>query len=314
MKKLLTLTVFVTIAISVASAQNASRKVAITIDDLPTISLLSSPEQRLEITRKIVKSLTDAKAPAIGFVNEGKLYKDGKLDSNQVELLNLWLKAGLELGNHTYSHPSFHKVDTSTYFNDILKGQEITDSLLAASNKRVEFFRHPYLHTGNSTEKKNALEKFLERHRLQAAPVTVDNSDWLYARAYDNAILAGDSILMKAIGASYIGYMESYFNYFEAQSIQLLGYEAAQTLLLHANSINADYLDEVLEMLTSRDYEFVSLAAALKDDAYRQVDNSTGERGISWIHRWALTQNKPDEFFKGEPETPAFVLKAADLK
>lgn len=300
---------------TLALAQDSSfRKVAITIDDLPTISLLNTPAQQLEITRKIIKSLTDHKAPAIGFVNEGKLYNEKGLDPLQINLLNMWLNAGLELGNHSYSHPSYHKTDTSIYFSDILKGQLITDSLLSARDQKVKYFRHPFLHTGNSMVKQDALRKFLRNHNLQVAPVTVDNSDWIYARAYDNAILAGDSTLMKEIGASYVQYMEDYFNYYESQSVQLLGYEVAQTLLLHANTINADYLDELLTMLAARNYKVVSLYEALQDKAYQQSENFIGDRGISWLHRWALTQGRSGKFFEGEPETPDFVVKTADLK
>lgn len=299
---------------SLLAQQDTGRKVAITIDDLPTVSLLNSPDQKQEITRKIVKSLSDKKVPAIGFVNEIKLYAGDTINQFQVGLLHLWLEAALELGNHSYSHPSFHQTDTSTFFQDVLKGQQITNSLLSATNGKVKYFRHPYLHTGNSIEKKRALEKFLKQNNLTAAPVTVDNSDWIYARAYDNALLAGDSVLMKEIGESYIEYMKKYFTYYENQSVQLLGYEIAQTLLLHANTINADYLDELLNMLVSKEYSFVSLDEALQDEAYGQPDNFTGEGGISWIHRWALSQGKDGSFFRGEPETPEFVVKTANLK
>lgn len=302
------------IGISLVCGQTGStRKVAITIDDLPTISLLNTPAQQLEITQKIIRSLSNHRASAIGFVNEGKLYTGESIDPSQLALLTLWLDAGMELGNHSFSHPSYHKTDTSIYFSDVLEGQLILDSLLAARNKKVKYFRHPFLHTGNSLIKKQALEKFLRGNNLQIAPVTVDNSDWIYARAYDNAILAGDSALMKKIGASYVKYMDDYFAYYERQSLELLGYEVAQTLLLHANSINADYLDKLLTMLAARKYKVVSLDEALEDKAYQQTENYTGEGGISWLHRWALTQGKQGAFFAGEPETPDFVVKTADL-
>ncbi len=314
MKIIITALVALAMGVSLACGQSDStRTVAITIDDLPTISLLNSPAQQLEITQKIIGSLSDHRASATGFVNEGKLYTGESIDPSQMELLTLWLDAGLDLGNHSFSHPSYHKTDTSIYFSDILEGQLILDSLLSARNKKVKYFRHPFLHTGNSLIKKHALEKFLTEINLQIAPVTVDNSDWIFARAYDNAILAGDSTLMKKIGASYVKYMEDYFAYYESQSLELLGYEVAQTLLLHANTINADYLGELLTMLAGRNYQVVSLDEALQDKAYQQTENYTGEGGISWIHRWALMQGKQGDFFAGEPETPDFVVKTADL-
>lgn len=297
-----------------ANGQSQNRKVTITIDDLPTVSLLNSPKQKEEITRKILASLNNQDVPAIGFVNEAKLYAEDKIDSSQLKLLQLWIDAGLEIGNHTFSHPSFHQTDTAKYFKDIADGQTITNDLLKLKNDKIRYFRHPYLHTGNSMEKNKALDKFLHQNNLIVAPVTVDNSDWIFARAYDNAILAEDSTSMKTIGELYVEYMKNYFAYYEQQSLDLFDYEINQILLLHANSINADYLDELLEMLILRNYKFVPMAEALEDNAFRTKENFIGEGGISWIHRWALEQGKKKAFFKGEPATPELIIKTAALK
>lgn len=297
-----------------SSAQGKKRKVTVTLDDLPIVSLLNSHEQKQLITRRLLHTLTSFEVPAIGFVNESKLYNNGELDSTQVELLEQWVTAGLELGNHTFSHPSLHNLDTKAYYQEIIKGQIITDTLLSEFNGRVSFFRHPYLHTGNSLEKKRAIEAFLDKNGLVVAPVTVDNSDWIFARAYDNAIIEKDSSLMEQLGEAYINYMEDCFAYYEDQSVRLVGYEVNQFLLLHANTINADYLDEILAMLVTRGYSFVSTGEGLKDPAYQLKDEFVGEKGISWIHRWALTQGKEASFFEGEPETPDFVVETANLQ
>jgi hypothetical protein len=49
----------------------------------------------------------------------------------------------------------------------------------------------------------------------------------------------------------------------------------------------------------------------LQDPAYQSTDEYVGSGGITWLHRWALTQGKRGEFFKGEPEVPAWVEQAA---
>lgn len=296
------------------SAQEMKRKVTITIDDLPTVSLLNSPEQKQTITEKLLGTLVAHQIPAIGFVNEMKLYVENNIDTAQVGLLKQWIAAGQELGNHTYSHLSLHKTAPAIYIQEIMKGQLITNKLLSPSGRSVKYFRHPYLHTGNSLEKKIAVEGFLLENNLIVAPVTIDNSDWIFARAYDNAIISGDSVLMTNIGEAYIRYMEHCFSYYEKLSTDLLGYEINQFLLLHANSINADYLDELVKMLSDRGYSFVSTAEGLQDEAYKREEEYVGERGISWIHRWAYTQEKDATFFEGEPETPDFVVQTADLK
>ena len=204
----------------------------------------------------------------------------------------MWLDAGLELGNHTFSHLSLHDNSLEKYEADILKGEMVTKKLLEAKNQKIKYFRHPYLWTGLSLEIKNDLNNFLTEHDYTIAPVTIDNSDWIFARAYDNAIEKKDEKLKAKIGAAYVPYLESKMDYWERQSVKLFGREIKQILLLHANSINADYMDDLAKMLEKRNYKFISLEEALKDEAYKLPDTFIKRNGISWLHRWALEKGK----------------------
>jgi hypothetical protein len=49
----------------------------------------------------------------------------------------------------------------------------------------------------------------------------------------------------------------------------------------------------------------------LEDPAYALEDTFTGSGGITWLHRWALTQKKPNAFFAGEPVVPDWISRAA---
>src|SRR5262245_8033344 len=89
---------------------------AVTFDDLPVqgIERASAADAR-DINRRIVKALTKHRVPGIAFVNERGLETDGVVDPKRVAALRLWLDAGFELGNHTYSHPSLHRVPLEEY-------------------------------------------------------------------------------------------------------------------------------------------------------------------------------------------------------
>ena len=309
---LLFLLIFTFAALSV-QAQKPQRLVAVTIDDLPVVSTRKDLKTRQEITRKLLAHITKAKVPAIGFVNENKLYADGeKRDEAQVDLLRAWLRANLELGNHTFSHVNIANVPLDKYKDEILRGEIITKELLEAKNMKMRYFRHPFLWTGLSLETKSDLGKFLAEHNYTIAPVTIDNSDWIFARAYDNAFDKGDKKLMKEIGAAYITYLDAKTDYWERQSVKLFGREIRQILLLHANFINSDYFDDVAKMYKKRGYKFVTLDEALKDEAYKLPDNFVRRNGISWLHRWAIDKGKGN-VLPDEPKTPDFVLKAAGV-
>jgi peptidoglycan/xylan/chitin deacetylase (PgdA/CDA1 family) len=288
--------------------------VAVTFDDLPMTSMRYELETLRAITAKLIDGIRRSEVPAIGFVNEDKLLTDGKTDPAKVALLRQWPDAGLELGNHTYSHPDLHRVELTEFQQDVLRGERVTRELMRQQGLELRYFRHPFLHTGRSLETKRALEAFLDRHGYRVAPVTHDNSEWIFARAYDRAVDRDDRETMKRIGGSYVEYMEKKFAYFEHQSTELFGREIRQILLVHANRLNGDYFDELARMIRSRGYAFVSLESALEDPAYASEDAYTGPAGITWLHRWALTRGVERSFFAGEPATPRFVMQQAGVE
>ena len=293
-------------------AQTPQRFIAVTIDDLPVVSTRKDLKNRQEITKKLLAHITRAKIPAIGFVNENKLYNGDKRDEAQIDLLRSWIGAGLELGNHTFSHLSLHDNSLEKYKADILKGEIITKELLQTKGMILRYFRHPYLWTGLNLEIKSDLSKFLSEHNYTIAPVTIDNADWIFASAYDKAFDKRDKKLMKQIGAAYVPYLEAKMDYWERQSLKLFGREIKQILLLHANFINSDYFDDIAKMLKKRNYEFVTLENALTDEAYKLPDTFVKRNGISWLHRWALEKGR-ENILPDEPKTPDFVLKAAGV-
>lgn len=296
-------------------AQEPQRRMAVTIDDLPynTLTYNNIDEWEL-ITNRLLGKISAENIPVVGFVNEGKLYKDGVLDSARVDLLHLWLNANIELGNHTLTHIDLHHNSLTDFEENVIEGEKITKVLLAEKGWQLRYFRHPYLHTGRDLETKHELENFLKERGYTIAPVTIDNSEWIFARAYDNAYRDQDSLKLREVGESYLSYMEDKIAYYERQSNALFGYDLKQVLLIHINRLNADYFDKLVEMMKKREYQFITLGEALEDPAYLSEDTFTGGGGISWLDRWALTRGKRGEFFQGEPRTPEFILELAGVE
>jgi peptidoglycan/xylan/chitin deacetylase (PgdA/CDA1 family) len=314
------LSLFVTVLLaSAAWAQvKPQRFIAITIDDLPVVSTRSDLKNRQEITKKLLAHIAKYKVPAVGFVNEGKLYKNDQSKDRtriepQIDLLRQWADAGLELGNHTFWHNSLNRTDLKQYEDEILLGETISKELMKEKGRPYRYFRHPYLQTGLTMDVKNGLNKFLAEHGYTIAPVTIDNSDWVFASAYDKAFDKGDKKLMKKVAAAYVPYMDSKMDYWERQSVKIFGREIKQTFLMHANFINSDYLDDLFRMFEKRGYKFITLEEALKDEAYRLPDNFIKNNGISWLHRWAIDKGKGN-VLPDEPRVPKFVLDAAGLE
>jgi peptidoglycan/xylan/chitin deacetylase (PgdA/CDA1 family) len=291
----------------------AARSVAVTFDDLPIAGVLPRDiDASRELTRKLLGAIAAHHVPTIGFVNEDKLNAaNGVVDTQRVDLLKRWLEAGLELGNHSYSHADLHATALDAFESDVLKGERVTRELMQERGLRLRYFRHPYLHTGRDLEKKAQFERFLAEHGYRVAPVTIDNDEYVFAGAYDRSLARGDASLAARIAVAYVPYMESKVEFFERNSRDLFGREIPEILLVHANMLNAERFGDLASMFERRGYRFITLDRALEDEAYRSPDTFVGTGGITWIHRWALTRGMPKTFYAGEPEAPAFVADAA---
>jgi peptidoglycan/xylan/chitin deacetylase (PgdA/CDA1 family) len=290
------------------------RRLAVTIDDLPWATLADeTPPTLAPYHAKLMAALKAAQVPVIGFVNEGKLISGGKVDTARVHLLRDWLDAGAELGNHTQNHADLHAVGLDEYESQILRGETFLRPLLEERGQVPRWFRHPYLRAGRTVADKAALAAFLDEHGYRIAPVTVDTSDWLWAAAYRKAITLGSEDMQAKLRDGYVPYMLEKVAYFEQQSIALLGYNLPQILLMHANELNADCYPALIAGIRARGYSFIDLETALKDPAYKRADAYTGKWGPSWIHRWAIGEGRPKEFFAGEPKVPQWVMDYAGI-
>ena len=290
-----------------------SRQVTFTVDDLPAISVSCGDlEARRATTVGMLAALTAHRIPAVGFVNESMLFGPEGLDPEQVALLRLWLDAGLELGNHTFSHLDLHQVPVEDFEQDILRGEGVMRPLLLELGRApLRYFRHPYLHTGRDPATKHAVDAFLSRRGYRVAPVTLYTEDFWFAAAYDWAVHHRREGLANRTVRGYLTYLERTFAYCESLSARLFGHEIPQVLLLHANRLNADHLGRVAGLMAARGYEFVSLDQALRDPAYGSPDTYAGPRGIGWLQRWAWSRGLGERFLDGKPAVPRWVRLGA---
>src|SRR5262245_47884414 len=292
-------------------ARAAERAVAVTFDDLPAASAIANDAASLKLlTRQLLDAVRKHRIPAVGFVNEGKLYADGAAPDDalaRTALLRMWVDAGLELGNHTYSHRDLNRMPLLEFQADVIRGEAVIKRLLEAKGLRLRYCRHPFLHVGEELEKRQAFEAFLAARGYTVAPVTVDDDDYVYAAVYADARRRGDATAARRIGDDYLRYMDETFAYFEDVSRRTLGREIKQVVLLHANTLNAERFDALAQALVRRGYRFVTLAEALEDDAYRQPDRFVGAPGNSWLNHWEVTAGRQRV---PTPSAPEWITKA----
>jgi peptidoglycan/xylan/chitin deacetylase (PgdA/CDA1 family) len=293
-----------------AANPSAGRTVAVTVDDLPgaapgTDHEIGKLRDLQRVNRAIPGILHAHGVPAIGFVNEWKLQIPRERDA-RAALLQMWIDAAMELGNHTYAHPDFNKVTLAQYEDETIRGEVVTRALLTAAGQQERYFRHPFLNTGPTPEAKAAFESFLSERGYRIAPVTVADADYEFNDILGEALEKKDKKLAEKTKTAYLDYVDTVFDFFEDASRRLFGREIPQVLLIHDNEINTQCLDTLLTKLERRGYHFVSLDQAMTDSAYATPDQFVGLVGISWIDRWKVAfGQKPD--YEHNPDPPAWV-------
>ncbi|HEX6182464.1 MAG TPA: M56 family metallopeptidase [Pyrinomonadaceae bacterium] len=271
------------------AADAPRRQVAVTFVNFP--GYVREARILSNMMGRLLRSLKANDVRAVGFVNEATLYDEGGVEHEaRVAALRDWLAAGHELGNETAHHTKLYDTSVEEFKADVMRGDQLLSKLAAERGGRVRYFSYPYLNTGASAEAKAAVEKFLGERGYRIHPVTVDNMDWLFNRAYAEALTREDDAGAASLRADYVAYMERMFEFYEGYSREVVGREIPQVLMLTGGVLNAHCFEELAAMLKRRGYSFVTLDQAMRDEAYQLPDTYTGERGDSWIARWAVTK------------------------
>lgn len=278
------------------------KRVAVTIDDLPLNGPPLEPARLRAMTDKLLAAIRKHQVPTVGFVNESQLYVAGETDS-RIAILKAWAGAGVELGNHTFSHISFKDSSLARYQDDFIRGDTVIGRLMGEKGQRVRYFRHPFLQMGPNAELERSFENFIAERGYRIAPVTIASADWLILSAFAKAQKQGDSRLTRRISEEYLKFVNIKFTFAERAATDLFARPINHILLLHANELNADNLDALLTMLKDRGYQFITLEEALKDPVYQYPEkyNPTSD----WLLQWSLSRDKTYS-----PPTPSdFIVK-----
>lgn len=259
------------------AAERASPRVAITFDDLPWNGPGYTETEIAGLTDTLLATLVARSVPATGLVTCRGI-REG------APILRKWLAAGMELGNHSTSHRDLNSTPIDEWLEDVAR---CDDSVREVVGGPVRWFRYPMLHQGDERTVRDSVARTLERWGYFNAHVTIDNSEWLLARAYDLAMQAGDRAETAAIVDAYVAHLREAAAHFRAAAREKFGREVDHVLLLHANAIAARHIGDVLDVLEADGFTVASLDQVLADPIYARVDEYVGPTGLSWIYRAA---------------------------
>src|SRR5271168_3643692 len=240
----------------------AAQKLAITMDDLPLNGTLPPGVTRAQTTKDVLAILKKRHVPAVyGFINAKRL--EGNTDG--AEALRLWATQE-PVGNHTYAHMDLEQNSAEAFEREIEENEPTLELLDAKDN--WHWLRYPYLHEGDTVEKRRAVRTYLKVHGYRIAQVTLDWEDYLWNTAYARCVAKGDTKSIAWLRSSYLSTASEFLDLGREQAKLIYSHEINYVLLMHLGAFSSSILPEALDLMKKKGFKLVTLEEAESDAAY----------------------------------------------
>jgi peptidoglycan/xylan/chitin deacetylase (PgdA/CDA1 family) len=237
--------------------------IALTFDDLPAAGSLPPGENRTIIATKLTAELTANHLKGIyGFVNAIKLENDP--DAQQA--LRIWVDAGMNIGNHTWSHPSLGDLSAETFEEEIARNEPALAQYAGARN--WHWLRYPFLAEGETLEKRDAVRGWLSQHGYRVAEVTLNFQDYSWNDAFGRCTARQDAAAIAWLRQSYLQSAADFITLGREEEQIAFGHEIPNVMLLHATAFTTMMLPDLIDLLRKEGFRFAPLAKVERNVAY----------------------------------------------
>jgi peptidoglycan/xylan/chitin deacetylase (PgdA/CDA1 family) len=276
----------ISFAISSVSGQQRA-EVAITVDDLPVHGDLPAGMTRAEIAKKFVETFKAKGVPGVyGFVNAKNIGANG--DTEKDSVLKIWVDAGFPLGNHTFSHIDLNTASVQAFEDEIVANESVLQGLMGGRD--WHWLRYPYLHEGDTLEKRHAVRKYLADHGYKIAQVTLDFGDYAWNNPYARCVAKQDTQAIEWLKSSYLETAKNDIALDRKLSVMLFGRDIKYVLLMHIGALDSILLPDLLDLFKKEGFDFVTLEEAEKDPAYQSDPDAALLHGGTFLEQ--LTEAK----------------------
>jgi len=277
-----------------------AQKLAITFDDLPRNGELPPGVTQTETAKATLAILKKKHVPPVyGFINAQKL--EGSADG--AEALKLWA-AKERVGNHTYSHMDLEKNTAEAFESNIAQNEpalELLSPKLLSQKDDWHWFRYPYLHEGDTVEKRRAVRAYLKSHGYRIAQVTIDWEDYLWNFAYARCAAKNDQKAIAWLHSSYLETASEFIDLSREHAKLIYGRDINYVLLLHLGAYSSTILPDALDLLKKKGFQLVTLEEAEKDAAYESDPDVGMKDGGSLLDQLMVVKQIKGPAFTDKP-------------
>lgn len=262
------------------------KRIAVTLDDLPGWVPVAEKIAEKNLNT-IATTLKKEKVPTTGFVI-------GALASRTEDAkksLVTWAKAGFPLANHTWEHRPYSNFPTDQFWKGVKQTEEeVLKPLREKYGPWPLAFRFPMLNQGEGIEQEKAANQYLDDTDTLLAHVSIDTSDWAFAREYDEQRKKKKTKNLERIEELYLEHVLDCVEYAEEASSIVYSKQISHILLLHANTLNAKMIGKVISGIRKRGYQFISFSEAMKDPVYEPYQHKIPYQPLGEHFLWQVAQ------------------------
>jgi peptidoglycan/xylan/chitin deacetylase (PgdA/CDA1 family) len=141
------------------------------------------------------------------------------------------------------------------------------------------WFRYPYLHEGDTLEKRRAVRAFLAEAGYRIAQTTLDYEDYLWNSAHARCWQKKDAASIAWLRESYRQAARDFIRFGRDNSRAVFGRDIHHVMLLHLGSFSSHILPDLFEILDEEGFDIVTLEETQKDPAYEYDPDFAEARG-----------------------------------
>jgi peptidoglycan/xylan/chitin deacetylase (PgdA/CDA1 family) len=198
--------------------------------------------------------------------------------------LKIWVAAE-PIGNHTYGHLNLNTNPAEAFEREIDENEPSLE-LLAAKDGNWHWLRYPFLHEGETVEKRRAVRAYLQAHGYRVAQVTLDWEDYLWNSAYARCVAKNDAQSIAWLKSSYLSVESSYLDLGRDLAKTVYGHDIDHVLLLHLGAFSSTILPDALDLMQKKGFTFVTLEEAESDPVYQGDPDAGSKYGGTLLELW----------------------------
>ncbi|MCI1143342.1 polysaccharide deacetylase family protein [Sphingomonas sp. WKB10] len=223
-------------------------------------------DDRLRIAQRIIAALKAERAPAFGFYNGGFAS-----DATAPQVVAAWRRAGLPIGNHSWSHGNLATTTAPAFLADVARNEPT----LAAASKGSDWrwFRYPFLSEGKDMAQVGAVRAGLRAKGYRIAAVTMSFGDYGWNDAYARCVAKNDAAAITSLETSFLAAARTQALRSRALSQAALGRDIPYILLMHLGAFDARMMPRLLAQYREMGFTFTTLQRA-EADPLRGSDRS----------------------------------------